>query len=437
MGWYDASDAATLTSSGGLVSQWNDKSGGGRHLTATTTARPTTAVGLIGGRNALRFDGVANVMTATMSQTQPITVFVVARCSSGAGTFGVAVSGTNSLGCAFVYRHGGSNTWNAYAGTTAITAGAADLNAHYWRTEINGASSQIWRDGVAGTGPANLGSSNIGGNLYVGSGGWAWTGDIGEVIVYSGILSAGDITSAETYLRDKWLAMDPLSYGWHSAYWPGGPRFTALALADGDPVSTLPDEAGVGNLHDMTSSSTERPLYRATGGANSKRSVEADKTNDRMNLASGFGGVAQPWTLVAVFRLTTLTGLDNVIVQSTSGTGGMARQDGPPDRWQATAGGTSIDNGGAAPVPDTNAHLMKFHANGASSSLELDGTSLVASTVSAETISSWTLFTNGSSFTRFGGMHLMFFGFYPGTISGSAWTAFKAWVASEYALTIA
>jgi hypothetical protein len=34
-------------------------------------------------------------------------------------------------------------------------------------------------------------------------------------------------------------------------------------------------------------------------------------------------------------------------------------------------------------------------------------------------------------------MHLMFFGFYPGTISGSAWTAFKAWVASEYALTIA
>ena len=31
--WLDASDAASITSSGGLVSQWSDKSGNGRHAT--------------------------------------------------------------------------------------------------------------------------------------------------------------------------------------------------------------------------------------------------------------------------------------------------------------------------------------------------------------------------------------------------------------------
>ena len=40
--WLDASDATSITSSSGLVSQWNDKSGNARHaVQATSSSQPT------------------------------------------------------------------------------------------------------------------------------------------------------------------------------------------------------------------------------------------------------------------------------------------------------------------------------------------------------------------------------------------------------------
>lgn len=51
--WLDAMDAATITSSDGKVSQWNDKSGNGRHVTqATDNLRPTFNVNKVVFNNA-------------------------------------------------------------------------------------------------------------------------------------------------------------------------------------------------------------------------------------------------------------------------------------------------------------------------------------------------------------------------------------------------
>jgi len=56
--WLDAADAATITEAGGLVSQWDDKSGKANHATQGTAAnQPTTASRTIGGMNALDFTG--------------------------------------------------------------------------------------------------------------------------------------------------------------------------------------------------------------------------------------------------------------------------------------------------------------------------------------------------------------------------------------------
>jgi hypothetical protein len=56
-GWWDASDAATITDAGsGKVSQWDDKSGNGRHVTqASPGNRPTTGIRTINGLNAIDF----------------------------------------------------------------------------------------------------------------------------------------------------------------------------------------------------------------------------------------------------------------------------------------------------------------------------------------------------------------------------------------------
>lgn len=54
--WLDAADTSTITHSSGAVSQWNDKSGNGRHVTqGTAAAQPTTGASAINGRNVIDF----------------------------------------------------------------------------------------------------------------------------------------------------------------------------------------------------------------------------------------------------------------------------------------------------------------------------------------------------------------------------------------------
>lgn len=56
--WLDASDAATITSSGGKVSTWTDKSGSGMHAAQTDVSRqPITGTHTINGKNVLDFNG--------------------------------------------------------------------------------------------------------------------------------------------------------------------------------------------------------------------------------------------------------------------------------------------------------------------------------------------------------------------------------------------
>jgi hypothetical protein len=64
--WLDAADTTTITESGGSVSQWNDLSGNGRHLTQGTGAlQPTTGASTVNGFNVLDFAG--DYLTSTVT----------------------------------------------------------------------------------------------------------------------------------------------------------------------------------------------------------------------------------------------------------------------------------------------------------------------------------------------------------------------------------
>jgi hypothetical protein len=57
-GWYDASDLASIVSSGGFVSQWNDKSGKARHLVQPSGAlQLQTGTRLLNSKNVLDGNG--------------------------------------------------------------------------------------------------------------------------------------------------------------------------------------------------------------------------------------------------------------------------------------------------------------------------------------------------------------------------------------------
>jgi len=54
-GWYDASDASTITLSGTDVTAWDDKSGNGFTATQTGSDNPTYATALVNGLNSVEF----------------------------------------------------------------------------------------------------------------------------------------------------------------------------------------------------------------------------------------------------------------------------------------------------------------------------------------------------------------------------------------------
>lgn len=67
--WYDSSDSSTITLSGSNVSQWNDKSGNGRHLGMGTAGNQPAydTTGSFNGLNSVNFDGSTDYMTASVS----------------------------------------------------------------------------------------------------------------------------------------------------------------------------------------------------------------------------------------------------------------------------------------------------------------------------------------------------------------------------------
>jgi hypothetical protein len=78
----DASDTATITESGGSVSQWNDKSGNNRHVTqGTGIKQPTTGSETKNGRNVIVFDGTNDELTGATSalarNVAALTIYIV------------------------------------------------------------------------------------------------------------------------------------------------------------------------------------------------------------------------------------------------------------------------------------------------------------------------------------------------------------------------
>ena len=88
----------------------------------------------------------------------------------------------------------------------------------------------------------------------------------------------------------------PLSFApvaWYDA--------SRLALANGDPISTLPDLSG--NGWDMTSSGTARPTFNSTG-INSRGTADSDGVDDGM-ISASVGALTEWWLFMVVRPIGT------------------------------------------------------------------------------------------------------------------------------------
>jgi hypothetical protein len=214
-GQWDASNASSVTLSSGKVSQLNDLSGNGRNmLQATSADQPTYTTAGKNGLNTMTFSG-AQYMTpsATWSQTFA-TIFIVVKFDDTSGK--ISNGWTNYQ--LDLTTNFGFNNWDwqleAGGGGTAVhfDDGASNTNWNYFSlkrpnsgstatAKVNGGGTWAVR-GVPGaltalsTGKLWIGTRN---DLAV-----PMTGQIGEVLLYSTLMSDTDIATINAYLAAKW-----------------------------------------------------------------------------------------------------------------------------------------------------------------------------------------------------------------------------------------
>lgn len=222
--WLDASVAGDFTfSSGVVVSQWNDRSGQGNHVSQATTSKQPSRTGTQNGLTVVAFDST-DVMKAT-----PASAFG-ATAGAGVSTFVVfRKTGSNNSYEALPAQLGYSNSGRPYEGynagricdqsTMAANTGSfPNINTlTSWtclttHITLSGSGRPTWREYTNGT--LTCTSYELAGSVSSTDQRIViaarddetpqFTGDIAEVIMYDTPLGSTDRGDVETYLIDKW-----------------------------------------------------------------------------------------------------------------------------------------------------------------------------------------------------------------------------------------
>lgn len=203
--WLDADDAATFTySSGVVVSQWDDKSGNGRHVSQGTVANQPSRNGTQNGRTTVVFDGTNDVLAgANQSAQASQTWFFVMQDTGTQFQSGQFCRWGNIR---FDRNNDASETLTfSKIGVVNHATGQAIGSAwNVWTWSIATNVMTLYKDGASlytsGSNAINTSSAAF----TVGAASSYFRGEMAEVIVYSTALSGTDRQAVEDYLSAKW-----------------------------------------------------------------------------------------------------------------------------------------------------------------------------------------------------------------------------------------
>lgn len=199
--WFDAADATTITESGGVVSQWADKSGNGLHL-AAGGAFPT----YIAGTPELSFSA-SRMKTGATGFTGGNTVFIVAQFPV-TSTWQLITGGPIGASQEFAIYNTGEQMYVFQGGSVYPNTFVDDNALNLHSIIFDGAGSQHVRNGdEAGAIAVSLGSDPMS-EFWLGSAAvftsYAMTGSIREIVVCAGAIPLADREQLEGYLAHKW-----------------------------------------------------------------------------------------------------------------------------------------------------------------------------------------------------------------------------------------
>ena len=212
--WLDASNASSFTySSGSVVSQWNDLSGGGRHVSQATVGKQPNRNGTQNGNSTVVFDSNDKLTLAgTSICSAALSCFVVLkRTTFVAGYESLPITLTNSAN-ARPFDYWGTTIY--ISNTTPVTSSATSIATVTSWSQICVVASDAsdtftqYKDGTSVASGAAASAWNITGQqITVGSRADEFTqfgGEVAEIILYDVALGTTDRQSVESYLRTKW-----------------------------------------------------------------------------------------------------------------------------------------------------------------------------------------------------------------------------------------
>jgi hypothetical protein len=218
--WWDASDTGTISHVAGSVTQIDDKSGSGYHLTqGTGSLQPTTGTRTQNGLNALDFDGTERMTVSSVTWPDTFHLFQVAEVD--------AVDDINDTllavddGSTFrlnMFRAGDATEFRAQVtgpaggGTALLQASDFAAAPHIFETWFDGGASPNTHALVIDATELDAEAD------YPGSGATGCTVDLFshlidtanpdggffELVVTDAVVAGGDLTDLRTYLNDRW-----------------------------------------------------------------------------------------------------------------------------------------------------------------------------------------------------------------------------------------
>lgn len=215
--WLDAADASTVTTVSGAVSQWNDKSGNGRHVTqAIAGNRPAYSSAAINNKNALSFitdDSLQLSSPGFATGASSKSLFVVYQPGTTGSTShwicGYAIGTATSSWFGMMYRNDtvkGDPYFATYA-TDLTDSATPTLSTKFAASTYDGTTLRLYRNGSEIASGARSLSTATNADFLIGkdTGTSSYmNGLIAEILFVSSAVSTDTRQRIEGYLAHKW-----------------------------------------------------------------------------------------------------------------------------------------------------------------------------------------------------------------------------------------
>ncbi len=196
--------------SGGLISQWTDASANAKHVTAAGATRPTETAAAFGALPGVTFTATTTFLQETaagLSGNAPHSIFIYATASAtpvsgGYATIGTSPGGTRATST--VGKWSASQRWYAGDDDLGGLITSTDATPRLYGKTYDGSVYTPRRSGAADGAPfaaAGALSLSVGHSLntYTGNAAGATDVVIGEVVIASIAMSAGQVAALEAY----------------------------------------------------------------------------------------------------------------------------------------------------------------------------------------------------------------------------------------------